>query len=380
MTIFLFDMDGVLLTPGGYHKALAETILMAGKALGFYNLQVDEEDIAVFEACGVTSEWDSAAICAALLLHRRWTIDPMGELPASLVGSHPAPIDLSPPEFQGFFKSLKQTPGQAWLPLDYAEQAIFNQDGHLTNHQLHSLKRVLRSAREIGQSPTHQVFQEFVLGSELYSRYYHLNPQLHTESYLLKYDQSNWSSPSYKKFIDWMEVTDNFAAILTNRPSLMPGNLEGTPEAEIGAELVGLTQVPIVGWGGISWLGLQRGENPQLFCKPAPVHALAAMLVAQGSSIENSLQAALDLVIEGRIHPELKKLEGARVCVFEDSTGGFASALAAQEILQKIGFSLQLHLIGITKNDQKCSGLKAKGALIFPDLPAALEYAYQIDM
>ncbi|RMD92033.1 MAG: hypothetical protein D6814_17515, partial [Calditrichaeota bacterium] len=68
MNIFLFDMDGVLLTPVGYHKALKQTVERVGQMLGFAGVELTTEEIAAFEAAGVTSEWDTAAICSALLL------------------------------------------------------------------------------------------------------------------------------------------------------------------------------------------------------------------------------------------------------------------------------------------------------------------------
>ena len=50
--ILLFDMDGVLLEPGGYHKALTETVRLIGESLGYKNVELTPADIAAFEAAG----------------------------------------------------------------------------------------------------------------------------------------------------------------------------------------------------------------------------------------------------------------------------------------------------------------------------------------
>jgi FMN phosphatase YigB (HAD superfamily) len=84
MKILLFDMDGVLLESHGYHLALQETVRRMALALGFWDASLSSNDIAAFEAGGITSEWDVAAISTALLLETAWRDEPGLGLPNSL--------------------------------------------------------------------------------------------------------------------------------------------------------------------------------------------------------------------------------------------------------------------------------------------------------
>ena len=65
MELLIFDMDGVLLEPLGYHHALRETVRLAGETCGFSDVQLSAEQIARFEALGISSEWHSSALCMA---------------------------------------------------------------------------------------------------------------------------------------------------------------------------------------------------------------------------------------------------------------------------------------------------------------------------
>ncbi|UCD42996.1 MAG: hypothetical protein JSV69_05180, partial [Chloroflexota bacterium] len=68
MDILLFDMDGVLIKPLAYHRALQETVRLAGIATGFGEVLLSEDQIADFEAIGISSEWHSSALCMAVMV------------------------------------------------------------------------------------------------------------------------------------------------------------------------------------------------------------------------------------------------------------------------------------------------------------------------
>ena len=46
MKILLFDMDGVLLEPNGYHLALKETVRLVSRSMGFEDFLLSDQDIA----------------------------------------------------------------------------------------------------------------------------------------------------------------------------------------------------------------------------------------------------------------------------------------------------------------------------------------------
>ena len=66
MNLLLFDMDGVLLQPRGYHLALQRTVDIISRMMGFGEYLLSDEAIAQFEALGISSEWHSSALCTAL--------------------------------------------------------------------------------------------------------------------------------------------------------------------------------------------------------------------------------------------------------------------------------------------------------------------------
>ena len=66
--IILFDVDGVLITPGGYRKALNDTIASFLGELGQPQLQPDESVFEHFEALGITSEWDMVPLFLCMCL------------------------------------------------------------------------------------------------------------------------------------------------------------------------------------------------------------------------------------------------------------------------------------------------------------------------
>ena len=68
--IHLFDMDSVLLHPGGYRAALIATITHFASALGLEDVAPTFEEIEAFESVGITSEWDMAPICVAAISSR----------------------------------------------------------------------------------------------------------------------------------------------------------------------------------------------------------------------------------------------------------------------------------------------------------------------
>lgn len=367
-------MDGVLLESRGYHLALQETVRRMALALGFADVSLSMDDIAAFEAGGITSEWDEAAISTALLLEAVWKDEPERGLPDSLA----LPISLSPgrrpaPDFNALAHALS-TPGLLPLsPLERAE-SFFLGDDHTPNQE-QVLRELIRGAHTAEQSLTHRTFQEFVLGSAEFAPTYGFPAMLDCESYLLKYDCSNLPPAEGVRLKDWVSAPGHAAAVITSRPSRAPAGIFYTPEAELGVKLVGLEGIPILGWGGMCWLGLQRQVDPQTFLKPSPVHALSAMILTLGGSQKIALSEAANLVGTGRNGLAWKQLDGAQVSVFEDTPGGIRSLLTAKEVLGRVGLFIEMKSYGITQNPVKVQALKANGARIFPSLIEALKVA-----
>ncbi len=200
LEILLFDMDGVLLVPAGYHLALQETVATIGRALGFSKAHLGTETIAQFEAAGATSEWDSSAICAVLLLIRLWERYPHGRLTARSLSDPHTPHDLPAPDFHAFARSLAETGPVHTPPLPRAETLLIDHAPDWSPTQIAHLRELLQGAREIDRSITHRMFQEFVLGSELFNQIYGLSPLFSLAGYLETCDQPALDLQTVKLF------------------------------------------------------------------------------------------------------------------------------------------------------------------------------------
>lgn len=368
MQILLLDMDSVLLTPFGYYRALQETVRLVAICLGFAGRQLVREEIELFEAAGVTSEWESSAICACLMLRRAWQAGLDIDLPDAPPLPHVEHHGEDWPDLGAFFQDLADANPDA-RPLARAETMLLDSASN-PNHAAR-YRELLRRARRIDGSLTHRLFQELALGSPEFQRTYQLEPHLHSPSYLLEYDQS-CLTPAYQAHLSsWLDHPDHRAVIFTNRPSGPPTGFFDTPEAELGRKLVGLDRVPIIGGGGAGWLATQHGVDVGTYLKPSPVHSLAALAMIIIGDQARALQAAHDLE-NGSRHPAFDDLQGASVFVFEDSVKGIRSAQAGRDRLAEHGIEIELHPLGISDGGPKKHKLEAWGVDVYDDISGAL--------
>ncbi len=371
MKILLFDMDGVLLEARAYHQALREVVERIGRALGFRQVNLTLEDIHFFESVGVTSEWDSSAICHALLLERVWEQDPNRRLPSEPPLPEFEVHELKPPDFQGFFRLLSAHSSSVVPSFEDVEQILL-EGSKFSSAQIETIRDIFRNARHIEGSITHRLFQELILGSQVFREQYGLEASEATEGYLLTLDVPTLSEEQTGQFLEWLARGDHFAAIFTNRPSMPLGDFFDTPESELGLKLVGLEGVPIVGHGSLAWMTEKRGLPTDSLLKPSPVHALTALRCALGDDVELALKSAVSLVLDGVGEAGWVALDGAQVTVFEDAVKGLLSAIAARESLKQQGISIDLHLRGVSSNENKAYALREAGARVFETFPAAL--------
>lgn len=372
MIILMLDMDGVLLESRGYHKALVETLRLVGQNLGFQNATLTPADIAAFEAAGITSEWESSAACVALMLVRLWQIDEKARLPAGLFSPQRRSNGLELPDFGAFARKLSAPDLSHMLPLLKAEKMILDQADGLNPDQIQTIQDLIRNAASVQHSLTHRIFQELVLGSQVYTEIYPHPPMLNTDSYLLRFDYPNLSPQIAAGLIEWLTPGDRRAVIFTLRPSQPPAGTFCTPEAEMGAVLCGLKELPVAGLGGILWLAERRELAPDNFGKPSPVHALTALRLASGDSLESALQAAASLALDDEMDAAWRALDQAHVYIFEDTVRGLTSLHAARDLLHQKNIDLQVSAFGITANPSKHAALESAGAAVYPTLSEAL--------
>lgn len=338
--ILIFDMDGVLLRPLGYHRALKETVRLGGQEMGYEDVTLSDAEIAQFEGVGISSEWHSSAACMALL---------------AINGG----ISLPP-----LFDSLKREPAHnhARHRLERAIQHMAKDEGVDPAQAI----SIIRDSNSIDQSPTLNLFQEMILGSDDYKRIYGKKGSLDVESYLLQYDQPLLGTDVRNRLLAWLKDPEHGGVVMTNRPS------RGMPDANYGLQLIGLEGFPLVGYGEIEWLAGELGVNTTTLAKPSPVHALAASLTAFSTDFDLSLRDAYAST-NGRGAEEISCLEGSEIWVFEDTLAGLISMAEMERLLEGQGVSVGLKKIGIATTPHKSEHLQAQGARIYERIDLALE-------
>ena len=319
----IFDMDGVLLTPRGYHRALQETVRLGADALGYSGIVLTDEHIAQFEGLGISSEWHSSAASLAVLAFG-------GEL-----------------SLDELFSLLKREPVQipARIRLEHAIEELTG-----------DAQRIRES--ESIQSASYKIFQELILGSADFERIYGIESSLNVESYLLRFDKPLLETSTRNRLLTWLEHPEHGCVVMTNRPS------SEMPDADYGLRLVGLAGQPLVGNNDIQWLAEEVGGETAHFLKPNAAHALSALLASTGRGLQESLLGAYGL-LNGA---SLDGLDVDEIVVFEDTPGGLISVERAGELL-----GVPVKKVGIAPSAVKAGFLRAQGADVFENVNIALD-------
>ncbi len=368
MNLLLFDMDGVLLQPRGYHLALQRTVDIMSRMMGFGEYLLSDEAIAQFEALGISSEWHSSALCAALWMMA--IAQETGQFPEKLSLQQPlARRKRLAPELCILYKTLEESPNE--MPALARAEKTIHKIALQFDVDPKKPMAIISSCESSAQSLTFNIFQELVLGSDNYRKTYGKPGQLSQSGYLKQYDQPQISTKETYRLRKWLENPNHGAAIMTNRPSSTLPGAEGTPEAEIGARLVGLDWLPIMGLGEIQWLAHQQAIDSATLLKPAPMHALAAALASARLPMEESLQGAFQALRCQDVRA-MRAIANSTVYVFEDTPGGLISAQSMKDALSRLDISINLKKIGIAATTAKNITLKNYGARVFPSTQAAL--------
>jgi hypothetical protein len=364
-TLILLDVDGVLIHPVGYKVALRDTVDYFAALMGMPEMHVDDNEIAIFEACGITNEWDSGAMCVSAILLAALAQQPDLKQPTlaetfAAVGA--AGIMITRPDFITLAREVARIHIDGQLPsaLCLARLAEQVDPAHLPH-----FSTLLSNVYSIDSPVTH-VFQTFTLGSKRFATTYH-KPALFTcESYLTQYDTPQLSPENRDRLVQWHGDSGNGAAVFTARPSLPPVDLDladltnYSPEAELAADLLGLTGlIPLIGQGRVKWLAERHGRYSQDYVKPSPVQALAAIGAAAGSMESAALEAAVSLAEHGEITGPLAALgdHSLHIVVFEDAAGGIRAVRHAVSLMQQAGLDVTFEGVGVSPQPDKRAAL-----------------------
>ncbi|MCD4684885.1 MAG: hypothetical protein K8S97_02990, partial [Anaerolineae bacterium] len=195
-TLLLLDVDGVLVQPVGYKDALRATVDFFAAQMGQPSLALTYDEIAVFESCGLTNEWDSGAVCiSALLLAaleqrpdlRRDTFDD------TLAAIQAAGLTLARPDFVAAARSIAAAGQDGYYPaLVYLDLLAVRTDSAVVP-LLHVL---LTDVYDVLATPTTRVFQIYTLGSDRFAETYGATASFESESYLVTRDKPLLSAES----------------------------------------------------------------------------------------------------------------------------------------------------------------------------------------
>ncbi len=387
-TLLLLDIDGVLVFPRGYKEALRAMVAYFSAAMGLAVPGPDDHEIAVFEACGLTNEWDSGAMCVSALLMAalaqrsdllRATLD---ETFAAIGG---AGIGVLRPDFAEAARAIARHPHPDSLrPSTIYRELLAPQVDPAYLPLLDALLGDVYAARD---NLITRVFQTYVLGSDRYASTYGLAAPFESNSMLMEYDRPLLRDDLHARLLAWSQDPAHGVTIYTARPSHPPADLPpGTPtgdppagyppEAELAAELLALLGVvPLIGQGRVGWLAWRNGRSPSDYVKPSPVQALAAIGAAVSHAETDALHAAADLVERGDLSGPLAALRGnrTRVIVCEDAAGGLRAAHGAVERLVEAGLDVHFEGIGVSSHADKRAALEQIADRVVDDVNAALE-------
>lgn len=380
-SLLLFDVDGVLIHALGYKAALRATVRHFLALMGQPDYAPTEDEIAIFEACGITNEWDSGAICVAALLSEALTAHPTlgrATIDETLAAIRDAGVTLDRPDYPSLARRIldsttdlaKGVPAARYL-------ALLSQP---TADHLPLFSALLADIYAM-DTPTTRVFQTHTLGSARYADAYGQPAPFDSESALAAYDRPLLAPESRDRLLAWHAPPGNAAVIFTARPSLPPAGTERvrghvySPEAELALGLLGLEgQIPLIAQGRIGWLAQQRGRSAAEYVKPSPVQALAAIGAAISGDEPASLLAAAALAEDGRLEGPLADLRGQRVMVtvFEDAVGGIRATQAAGHLLQGAGLDVRVRAIGVSPHPEKRAALATVAERVVEDVNAGL--------
>ncbi len=398
LSIYLFDLDGVLIQPGGYRRALRDTINDWAGRMGLeQDLAPNEEEIAILEAQGVTSEWDMIPFSLALIIEAWWETHPDINLPGDLLQAV-ATMErctrngMKRPEFHWAFTAwgdqrIVGCPLVEGLLLRKEDPWVRERFPRLVGHPL--LEILFSSTRDIFKHLPNRDFQVRVLGSQTFEATYHLEAPFATPSYL-----AAWDRPLADKGLlnEVLQRGGGLGAVITARPSRSPlpspsRQVGYSPEAEIAVDLIELDGVPVIGHGALTYIAEHLGIHAEQLLKPSPFQALAAIMAAlSGDALVGLLwayqvygksswgtNAYLDALVDEHRSRFPRFPSGLTVHVFEDSPIGIQASRRSAQFLSELGYRVDLQAWGISHQSAKIQALMEQGAQVFPEVNQALE-------
>jgi hypothetical protein len=386
--VYLFDIDGVLICPGGYRRATFDTIQYFLIELLGFPFSTYEDELSCFESIGITSEWDMIPLYLLAVLEL--TSD-YQEQNFSFVETEIFRFDLI--KFLNSYQKYLlygEAPADAVLSQWEAGLPIFPV---LEGKNPELIRSLLYGTRNPEISRITGYFQNLVLGNQLFEQTCKVKAKIMTEPYLELYDKVQISTFYKQKVEQLIENQQIFSAAMTARPSINPFKPKNnpsdyfSPEAELAIKCIGLNQLSMIGFGALQAIGTAVNRTGDNFLKPSPVHAFIALQAALGGSMKTIYRLTLDYIcyLENpeRISSQLESFLGTlrpsiHLFVFEDSSIGIRSVWNLVETFKKLDIEADVQAFGISTHPAKIKALKNENARIFSDINQALSYSFQL--
>ncbi len=382
-TLLLFDIDGVLIYPNGYKVALRTTIDHFASVMGLPAQALTNDEIATFEACGITNEWDSAPLCVGAMLAAALAEKPDltgGTFDLTLKALRESGVSIDRPDFEHLARQVRERLSDSVRPAPAALEILRERAGAQLGHLFDEL---LADTYEI-DSPATRIFQHYVLGNDLFEQTYGIPAEFEVESMLKRFDEPLLTPEMTGRLMAWSQESSNGVVFYTARPSLPPRDLAFSgedligysPEADLAAELLGMADgVPLIAGGRLAWLAKKNNQHYGEYIKPSPVQALAAIGAAIGGQESPAIEAALIFHKQGKLTEPLSRLaEGSTwVAVFEDAAGGIRATRRAVEALNRAGLPVAVEGIGIAVESSKKAALSEIASRMVESVNEAVE-------
>lgn len=381
--LLLFDLDEVLVCPIGYDEAMRAAIEYFAHQMGLDFPGPTDEEIAAFHAYGMTNEWLSGAMCLAALVVEAAAAQPARIRPSladTMDALRESGVSCSRPDFAAVAEAIfRRTSGGIHTP-----GPIFAALSERVVPELHPVLTEVLSTIRPPEAPFALIFQQLALGHRQFSDVYRIEPTLESDSYLALDRPA--LNPEVRERLRRAVQSDHCGAVIYSaRPSLPPKGLPSQeleaidrqnypPEAEMAANVAGLSDLPMTAAGRMLWLAGRHGKTLDAYTKPSPVQALAAIAAAMTGDEIAGLEAAAQFVEEGQLVGPLAQVAGERTCVvvFEDSSGGIQAARQAAGLLQAAGAAIRVNGVGIAQDPVKRKILAGVADWIAPDINVGL--------
>jgi hypothetical protein len=385
-TLFLFDVDGVLIHPRGYKEALRAALDYFATQMGQPPIDLTYDEIADFEAAGITNEWDSLPMCISAML-----IDALSQHPnlprsgfaAMVAAIRDKGIQIQRLDFSGLAYEVMENNPDGEAPTVVIRRTMKAK----TDESVHPIIDELLGDVYDLRTPTTRVFQHYTLGSQQFTETYSLPADFTMESALSTYDRPLLGEERKRQLLDGLQQGHWGAVVYTARPSLPPADLppdrqdefdphKHPPEGDLAAELLGLDGImPMIAGGRVTWLAIQNNKHVEAYIKPSPVQALAAIGAAYSGYETAALEQAAAFFEQGELTGAFVSMsdQPIRVVVFEDSTGGIRATKLAVEKLRDAGLDVVCEAVGVSPEQNKKDALKQVADRVVDDVNQGLE-------